>query len=189
MKSLVAAVCSALAVIAVHASGAGAKSPDRAACPLKVGSPSGGDVQWAFTETGPPSGGHRGISSSYTHGRGSWTSGRATGRICSQDSLTKGPSRNLVIGVAGKAKLSPRITELGLLGVRLALPVRISASDDRACAAGTRGTVTLFASYFAVHRDSLSLHFAVGCADHDHLYRGSQLHVLIARHGAQVNSP
>jgi hypothetical protein len=177
-----------LAATVVIAAGAAAKPADRALCPLKAGSPSGGDVQWAFSETGPPSGAHRGISSSYTHGRGTWTGGRASGRACSEDSPTKGPSRNLVLAVAGKAKLSPKVTELGLLGVRLVLPVRVSASDDPACSAGTRGTATLFASYFAIHRDSLSLHFATGCAEHDHSYGGSGLHVLVARDGAQVNT-
>jgi hypothetical protein len=172
----------------VFAAGAAAKPKDRALCPLKAGSPSGGDVQWAFTETGPPGGKHDGIRSSYTHGRGNWTTGRATGKACSQDSPSKGPSRNLVLTIAGKAKLSPKVTELGLLGVRLVLPVRVSASDDSACAAGTGGTVTLFASYYAIHRDSLKLHFAAGCAGHNFTYRGSRLHVLIARHGAQVNT-
>jgi hypothetical protein len=178
-----------LAGAAVIAGAAGAKPADRAQCPLTTGLPSGGDVQWAFTETGPPGGHHPGISSSYTHGRGSWTSGRANGTVCSQDVLTRGPSRNLVLGVAGQATLTPKVTELGLLGVRLVLPVKVSATDDGTCQAGTRGTAALFASYFAVHRDSLSLHFAAQCADHDHLYSGPQLHVLIARDGAQVNSP
>jgi hypothetical protein len=145
-------------------------------------------VQWAFTETGPPSGRHPGISSSYTHGRGNWTAGRATGTVCSEDSPITGPSRNLVLTVAGKAKLSPGITELGLPGVGLVLPVRVSASDDSGCPGGTRGTVTLFDSYHAIHRDSVSLHFAAACAIHDHRYGGSQLKVLITRHGAQVNS-
>jgi len=35
----------------------------------------------------------------------------------------------------------------------------------------------------------LSLHFGAQCADHNHVYTGSRLHVLIARDGAQVNSP
>jgi hypothetical protein len=188
VKALVACVCCVLATTVVVAAGAVAKPGDRALCPLKAGSPSGGDVQWAFTETGHPSGKHAGIRSSYIHGRGNWTAGRAIGKACSQDSLSKGPARNLVLTVAGKAKLSPKVTELGLLGVRLVLPVRVSASDDTACPARTRGTLTLFASYYAIHRDSLKLHFAAGCAGHNLTYRGSRLHVLIARHGVQVST-
>ena len=180
--------CGALAAIVAMATGAAAKPADHVQCPLKTGSPSGGDVQWAFTESGPPSGRHPGIRSSYTHGRGSWSAGRATGTVCSQDSLTGGGSRNLVLPAAGRAKLSPRITKLGRLGVGLVVRVRVTASDDSACVPGTRGTVTLFASYYAVHHDSVSVHFANGCADHDHAYSGSGVHVLIAHDGAQVNS-
>jgi hypothetical protein len=169
------------------AGGATAKTAGNAQCPLKPGSPSGGDVQWAFSETGPPAGSHRGISS-YTHGRGNWTSGRATGKACSQDSRTTGPPDNIVLAVAGNATLSPGIMELGLPGVGLTLSVTVSGSDDPACAAGTHGTVTLLASYYSTHSDSLALHFGHACADHNHRYTGSKLHVLITRHGAQVNS-
>jgi hypothetical protein len=186
VKARVVCACGVLAAMIVVAAGAKANPATHAQCPLKAGSPSGGDVQWAFTETGRPSGKHTGIRSSYIHGRGNWTAGRATGKACSRDSLRKGPARNLVLIVAGKAKLSPRVTELGLLGVRLVLAVRVSASDDAACPARSRGMITLFASYYAVHRDSLKLHFAAGCAGHNLTYSSSRLHVLIARHGGQV---
>jgi hypothetical protein len=66
--------------------------------------------------------------------------------------------------------------------------VTVSASNDSACATGTGGSVTLFASYYGVHHDTISLHFGPGCADHDHLFSGSIVHVLIARDGHQVNS-
>lgn len=159
-----------------------------AKCPIGAGSPSGGSVQWAFTETGPPSGSHPGIASSYTHGRGNWSGGHATGTACHEDSLTGGHgSRELVLKIAGSAKLSPGIVRMGLPGVGLELKGTVSASSDPACATGTRGTVTLFASYHAVHSDSLQLRFVGGCSDHDHTYTGSQLHVLITRDGAQVN--
>jgi hypothetical protein len=178
-----------LAASAVIAAGATASPTTHASCPLKAGLPTGGDVQWAFTESGAPSDKHKGIKTSYTHGRGNWTSGKTTGKACSQDTLTKGPGRNLVLSAAGKAKLTGRVTQSGLLGVRLVVPLKVSASDDSACAVGTRGTVTLFASYFSVHRDTAALHFAKACADHDHHFSGSSLHVLITRHGAQVNTP
>jgi len=180
--------CGVLAATVAIAAAAAAKPAEHVQCPLKTGTPSGGHVQWAFTESGAPSGRHPGIRTSYTHGRGTWTAGRATGTVCSQDSLSGGGSRDLVLPVAGRAKLSPRIIRLGKLGVSLVVPVRISASDDSACVVGTHGTVTLFASYYAVHNDSVSLHFARGCADHDHRYTGSGVHVLIAHDGAQVNS-
>lgn len=159
-----------------------------ARCPIGAGSPSGGSVQWAFTESAPPSDPHPGIASSYTHGRGNWSGGHATGTACHEDSLTGGHgSRELVLRIAGSARLSPGITRMGLRGVALALKATVSAGNDPECATGTHGTVTLFASYYSVHHDSLQLRFTGGCSDHDHTYTGSQLHVLLTRNGAQVN--
>lgn len=183
---LLAAAVLASALLA--GASAGAAGPGSARCPIKAASAASALVQWAFTETGAPSGSHPGIASSYTHGRGTWVSGRARGTICHQDSAPGAPSRNLVLSVTGSARLSPGITRLGLPGVQLTLPVSVSASDDPACPAGVRGSVTLFASYHEVHRDSVRLRFAAACAAHDHVYTGARLHVLIARNGHQVNS-
>ncbi len=156
-------------------------------CPIKA-STSSAAVEWAFSESGAPSGSHPGIASSYTHGRGLWQGDKASGTICHADRLAAGRgSRNLVLAIAGNSKLSPHVTRMGLLGVELTLKVKVSASDDPACPVGGGGTATLFASYYSVHRDSVRLRFAGGCADHDHSYTGPSLHVLITRKGAQVN--
>jgi hypothetical protein len=179
----------AIIAVAAAASSSGAAKSTGLRCPLKSGPPSGGDVQWGFHETGAPSAGNStGVSSSYTHGRGNWTSGRATGTACSQDSGGGQPTRNLVLAVVGPAKLKPRVNRLHHPGVALALRVRVSASDDPACTVGTTGTLTLFASYFATHVDSVELRFGAACSGHDYTFTGSGVVVLIARHGAQVNS-
>lgn len=178
----------AVAVVSAATATAGLAPAAKVKCPIKASGASS-PVEWAFTETSAPTGPHRGIASSYTHGRGTWQGGRASGTVCHADQLTGGKrSQNLVLAMAGASKLSPRVTRLGLLGVELALKVKVAASDDPACATGSGGTVTLFASYFSVHKDSLRLRFAAGCADHDHSFGGSSLHVLITRKGAQVNS-
>jgi hypothetical protein len=170
------------------AAGSAAGSAAKVKCPIKASAAST-PVEWAFSESAPPSGRHEGIASSYTHGRGRWQAGRASGTVCHTDLLSGGSgSENLVLAVAGAAKLSPRVTRGGLLGVELALNVKVAASDDPACPAGGTGTVTLFASYFSVHRDTVRLRFAAACATHDHLFTGPSLHVLITRKGAQVNS-
>lgn len=185
-RSLAAAVL--LAVAASLATGGMAAAAAKVKCPIRASGASN-PVEWAFTESAPPSGPHKGIASSYTHGKGRWQSGKATGTVCHEDSLSGGRgSSNLVLAMAGGSKLSPHVTRMGLLGVELALKVKVSASDDSACPVGTSGTVTLFASYYSVHRDSLALSFSSGCADHAHRYAGSSLHVLITRKGAQVNS-
>lgn len=170
------------------AAGGPASATAKVKCPVKA-SASSSPVEWAFTESAAPSGAHKGIASSYTHGRGRWQGGKASGIVCHADQLSAGKgSQNLVLAMSGSSKLLPRVTRSGLLGVELALKVKVSASDDGACPVGTTGAVTLFASYFETHRDTLALHFGGGCADHDHHYSGSSLHVLITRKGAQVNS-
>jgi hypothetical protein len=177
-----------LAVAGVLAASGSAGATTKVKCPIKA-SASSSPVEWAFTESAPPTGPHKGIASSYTHGHGRWQNGKASGTICHADQLTAGRgSRNLVLAMAGGSKLSPHVKRLGLLGVELTLKVRVAAGDDPACPVGVAGTVTLFASYFSVHRDSLRMRFATACSTHDHLFTGSSLHVLITRKGAQVNS-
>ncbi|HVP02486.1 MAG TPA: hypothetical protein VMT10_07955 [Solirubrobacteraceae bacterium] len=158
------------------------------ACPLGATLPSGGAVQWAFSVSGLPVGGHKGITTSYTHGHGTWTAGRAHGAVCHQDSGGGVAERHVVARLTSRpARLTGHVTRLGKLGVELVLPLVVSGSDDDACAVGTRGTLTLFASYYEVHVDRAALRFSSGCAAHDHTYRGSRLKVLITRGGAQVN--
>jgi len=165
-----------------------AVSADPAACPLKASSVIPSGEAWAFTETGPPSTPHPGITSSYTHGRGTWTNGRGSGTICNEDSVTGHPSHNLVLAVGGSSRISTNITRLGHLGAGLLLNVTVSASDDETCPVGTRATVTLFASYFQGHHDSVQFHFTGGCGAYDYTYVGSQLHVVIANNGQAVRS-
>jgi hypothetical protein len=145
-------------------------------------------VQWEFSELGSPTPASSSVSSSWTRGSGSWSAGRASGTICSNDSGGGLAPRGLVLAVSGSSKLSPQITKLGMQGVGIVLPVAVTATSDASCPRGTSGSVTLFASYYGVHRDSIVLHFAAACASHDHTFAGTIVHVLIARDGHQVNS-
>jgi hypothetical protein len=159
-------------------------APSSAACPLKPNvAPRGGDVQWAFAESSTPSK----LAFSYTHGRGNWTAGRASGTACHEDWSDPRFKHNVVISVRGPAHLATRVKHRGVLGVALTLPLRVSKSDDAgACPVGTRGTAALFASYHEVHRDSLRIAFGGRCPGSSGSFSGSQLHVLIARSGHQV---
>ncbi len=187
MRGLAVCGLGVVAALVLAVSGATAESGS-VACPLHPGEPSGGDVQWAFSDSGLPGG--NAVRSSYAHGRGSWTSGRATGTACTTDSPTKAAGvRDLVLAVSGASQLTGRVTQGGLLGVRMVLPVTIRASDDKGCATRTTGTITLFASYFSVHDDTMQTHFSSCCTGHNLNYSGTALHVYIARHGAQVNTP
>ena len=159
-------------------------------CPASAGAAtanSAGAVQWEFSVLGAPTAGAQGVTWSWTRGKGAWTSGQASGTICSEE---KGsfPRRELVLKAGGSSLLAPKTTRLGLLGVSVAVPVTVSATDDTSCPKGTRGTITLFASYYSVHRDSIVVHFAGACTDHNHTFTGTIVKVLITRNGAQVNS-
>jgi hypothetical protein len=179
-----AAIAAATLAGASAAAGGAAAAPVR--CPPFASTTPPGAVQWIFSELGAPQAPSGRTTRSWTRGQGSWSAGRATGAICADD--TGGGHRDAVLAPAGAAALSPQIKRLGLLGVGIAIGVRVSASDDPACAVGTRGTVTLFASYYSVHRDTIALHFGAGCADHDHRFAGQIVHVEIDRGGKQVNS-
>jgi hypothetical protein len=127
--------------------------------------------------------------SSYTHGRGSWGDGRASGTICSEDSLGGHRSESVVLSVSGASRISPGVTRIGHPGVLLALPLTVASSNDESCPAGARGRATMFASYYEGHHDLVSFHFdAAACASYDLSLSGPQLHVAIARDGRQVNA-
>ncbi len=183
----------ALIVAAALAAGAGALvgGPAAAAtatvkCPASAAS-SLGPVQWAFTALGAPTKSRAGVHSSWFRGNGTWDAGSAHGTICVDDS-GGAPKSRIVLAASGASTLSPGITKLGLKGVGIVIGVKVMATNDSACAKGTKGTVTLFASYFSVHKDSLVAHFPAACADHDLTFTGTVLKVEIQRNGAQVNS-
>ncbi len=180
------AVVAGVGVLA-HPSSGSAAPADVAKCPLKSSATIPAGEAWAFHETGAPSTPHAGITSSYIHGRGDWGGGRGSGTICEEESLASGPSHNIVLTVAGASHLSARVTRLGHLGVVLALRASVAASDDPACLQGTRGTVSVFASYYEGHHDSVQLHFGGGCAGYDATFLGTQLYAVIAENGHQVN--
>jgi hypothetical protein len=71
--------------------------------------------------------------------------------------------------------------------VELVLKVSVAASNDPSCPLASRGAVTLFASYYEQHRDSLRLQFAATCTTYTDTFTGSRLSALIADNGHQVN--
>jgi hypothetical protein len=185
--ALLLALAGAAAIAIGVSAGAGAAAP-LAKCPLKPSSSLPKGEAWAFTATGVPASAHAGITSTYAHGRGTWTHGHGGGTICRADAQAGGPSRNIVLSVSGRARVSPGITQLGRRGVGLILSATVSASDYAACAVGTRATVTIFASYYEGHRDRVQLRFGGGCASENATFLGRKLLALIARNGHQVNS-
>ena len=185
---VVAALAGAAALVPAAGASASATAVKCPAAAATAPPSSAVAVQWEFSQIGSPTPANAAVSSSWTRGSGSWSAARASGTICSNDSGAGMATRELVLAVSGASKLSPQSTKLGLLGVGIVLPVAVTATNDAACPRGTVGSVTLFASYYGLHRDSITLHFAPACADHDLVFTGASVHVLIARDGKQVNS-
>ena len=154
-------------------------------CPLQPSSKLPSGEAWAFTYGGPTVAGE-GSRVGYTHGRGSWA-GRGGGTICMSAEVPGAGKAQLVLDVTGGAKVSPRITRLGHLGVGLTLNVKV-ASSQTICPSSTQGSVVIFASYFESHHDSVRLSFQAPCTALDVAFHGTQLKALIARNGGQVNS-
>jgi hypothetical protein len=63
----------------------------------------------------------------------------------------------------------------GVPGNLMKIIVRVKSSTDPRCKAGTRGHVTLFASYNGVRSDSVQFTFPAACQRHDHMYHGPQV--------------
>ncbi len=181
-----------LAAAAVWIVPAGSAATARVTCPLDAKAAANGPVLWAFSQYGAPIGTHKGVSKSYTHGRGTWLGKRAHGWICHQDmggGVAK--KRHVVLRTtATDAALHGRVMRLGKLGVELIIPLKVTATDDASCAVGTRASMTLFASYYDVHVDRAALRFDAGCRKHDHTWRDPQLKIQIQRKGnVQVDGP
>ncbi len=177
----------ALAGFVVPTADASAAPARGVRCPLESSSTIPSGEAWAFHDTGLPSTPHPGVASAYIHGRGGWAGGRGSGTICWQNRAASGGSHDIVLTVSGSLRLSPRVTRLGHPGVVLVLHASVAASDDPACAAGAHGTVTIFASYYEGHHDSVELRFNSGCTPYDAAFLGPTLYALIAENGRQVN--
>ena len=183
----VGALLVALALLTLRAVAAGAgTSTDLARCPLKPSSTIPSGEAWAFTANGVPTSPRAGVTSTYTHGRGTWANGRGTGTICTEAGGAGHAAGKLVLAVAGGAAISTEITRLGHLGVGLVLHLTVGASEDPACPSGEHGTLTLFASYFQGHFDSAQFRFTGACSSYDYRFAGKRLSVLIARNGGAV---
>lgn len=190
---LLAALASLLPVLlllpgAAAGSTSASSTPARLRCPLKPSSTLPTGEAWSFTDGGLPAPPHPPLASSYVHGRGDWGGGHGSGTICLQETSAGASAHTIVLAVSGSAPISPGITRLGLPGVGLLLHTKVSASDDPSCIPGARGSVNLFASYHEIHDDLAQLHLGGGCGAYDYTLKGSELRVLIAREGHQVNS-
>lgn len=129
---------------------------------------------WGF-HTGAPISGATG-SYARGHGQISLANNTVSGILCQVDRVRNHPDRLIIMTVEHHLLEHSHYAQMwGYPGNKMKIHVRVKSSTDPRCAVGTVGEVTLFASYNNVRSDSVKFWFPKACADHDHLYHGSQV--------------
>jgi hypothetical protein len=116
-----------------------------------------------------------GATGSYARGHGQidLTARTTSGIICQVDRVRNAPDRQIVLSVGNQLVYSSHYaTMFGVPGNIMKIDVRVKSTTDPRCAVGTRGQVTIFASYNNVHEDSIQFSFPAACKDHRHRYTG-----------------
>lgn len=147
---------------------ASAYSPGCGQVPIVYGIP-----PWGF-HTGPPIA----QSGSFARGHGqiNLAANTVSGILCQEDRNRNRPTRAITMTVEHHLVYHSHYAMMwGFPGNIMKIIVRVRASNDAGCKVGTVGRVTLFASYNGVRSDSVHFLFPAGCADHDHLYHGTQV--------------
>jgi hypothetical protein len=122
---------------------------------------------WGF-HTGPYTG-----ASSFAKGHGeiNLEANTVSGVICQQDH-----AGTIIMSVAHHLVYhSHYATMWGYPGNVMKIRTRVRSSSDPACAVGTQGRATLFASYNGVRSDSVQFFFPAACKDQDRLYHGPEV--------------
>ncbi len=128
---------------------------------------------WGF-HTGPP----LGAIGSFARGHGEIDLGANTvsGIICQERRFRNQPTRSITMTVERHLVYHSHYAVMwGYPGNVMKIVVRVRASNDPRCEAGTVGHATLFASYNGVRSDSVQFFFPAACRDQDHLYHGTQV--------------
>src|ERR1700760_708036 len=135
----------------------------------------GGIPPWGF-HTGNPI---TGATGSYARGHGNidLNANTVSGIMCQVDRVRNQPDRLLVLTVRPHLVYhSHHAVMWGVPGNIMKITFRVKSSTDPQCKVGTIGKSTLCASYNGVRSDSVQFFFpASSCADHDHLYHGTQV--------------
>jgi hypothetical protein len=147
---------------------AAAYTPGCGQIPIVYGIP-----PWGF-HTGPPIG----ATGSYARGHGeiNLEASTVSGIICQEQHFADQPIRAITMTVEHHLVYHSHYAMMwGYPGNIMKIIVRVQASDDPRCEAGTVGHATLFASYNGVRSDSVQFLFPTACKDQDHLYHGTQV--------------
>jgi hypothetical protein len=162
------AVLMALALFASMAGEAAAYSPGCGQIPIVGGIP-----PWGF-HTGPPIG--EAGSFARGHGEINLEASTVSGIVCQEDRFRGQQTRAITMTVERHLVYHSHYAVMwGFPGNVMKTVLRVRASNDPKCKAGTLGRATLFASYNGVRSDSVQFFFPAACRDHDHLYHGAQV--------------
>jgi len=134
----------------------------------------GGIPPWGF-HTGDPI---TGASGSFARGHGEidLSANTVSGILCQVDRVPGRPDRLIIMTVEHHLVYHSHYAQMwGYPGNVMKIIVRVQSSTDPRCPVGTLGRATLFASYNGVRSDSVQFTFPGGCADHDHMYHGTQV--------------
>lgn len=129
---------------------------------------------WGF-HTGQPI---TGATGSYAHGHGNFelSSHTASGIMCQVDRVKGSADRQIILSVDRHlAYYSHTARMWGYPGNLVKLDVKVQNSTDPNCPVGTKGVVTIFASYNGVHQDSVQFAFPAACRTHRHLYHSQSV--------------
>jgi hypothetical protein len=107
------------------------------------------------------------------HGHANLSTHTANGVICQVNRPRHKRDREIILSIGRHFNYSSHYAvKWGVPGNIIQLNVNVKHSWDPKCRVGTHGTVTIFASYNGVHRDSVKFWFRAPCATHRRLYTG-----------------
>ncbi|MBV9415500.1 MAG: hypothetical protein JO363_11035 [Solirubrobacterales bacterium] len=116
--------------------------------------------------------------SGYAHGWGdinldtNWISGK----ICQDVNGGGQPTRMIAVGLGPRIITHSHVAQMwGYPGNLVEAVVKVISSTDPKCKVGTRGHVTMYASYNGVRSDSIQFFLNAGCRDENYLYHGPQV--------------
>lgn len=115
--------------------------------------------------------------SGYAHGWGNINLGAGwiSGKIC-QDVSGRGEPTSIAVSLGPRMIYHSHHAQMwGYPGNEIKAPVRVIASTDPRCKVGTRGHVTMYASYNGVRSDSIQFFLGATCRHQNHLYHGRQV--------------
>ncbi len=136
--------------------------------------PGSGIPPWGFHASQPfPTGG-----SGFAYGWGNvnldtnWISGN----VCQNVHGGGRPDSAIEVSIGPQISYHSHVAMLwGYPGNLIKTSLTVTSSTDPRCMVGTRGHVTMYASYNGVRSDSMQFLFDAGCRDQDHLYHGPQV--------------